>query len=124
MSKITHKYFGESGFQILTEITASDTSFVLITIKLLDPSDNCCYSKTIEEKHLTACCLDLETANWQMATLIAELIRGNNIDSVIQVCKDTRNGVGDDEIEYSKLLLNCINFHVKNLKSCWKNQST
>jgi hypothetical protein len=117
MSKITHKYFGESGFQILTEITASDTSTVSITIKLLDPSDNCCYSKTIEEKHLIACWLDLEEANWQMASIITELKEGNSIDSVIQVCKDTRNGVGDDEIEYSKLLLNCINFRVNNKKN-------
>ena len=116
MSEITHRYFGESQFQILTEITASDTSTVLITIKLLDPSCNCCYSKTIEQKHLAASWWDLRDANADMALIATNLIRGNDIDSVIKACQDTRNGAGDDEKEYSKLLLNCINFYVKNQK--------
>lgn len=112
MSEITHRYFGESEFQILTEITANDISTVLITVKLLDPSCNCCYSKTIENKHLTACWWDLRDTNNEMAAIATELIRGSDIDSLIEVCKTNLNR--DDERKYEKALQNCINFFIKN----------
>ena len=114
MSEITHRYFGESQFQILTEITANDTSTVLITVKLLDPASNCCYSKTIENKHLTACCWDLVDANNDMTKIATELIHGSDIDSLIEVCKTNFNR--DDKAQYEKMLLNCINFFIKNQK--------
>lgn len=114
MSEITHKYVGESEFQILTEIVVEDTSNIVITIKLLDPCCNCCYTKTIVNKHLVGCWWDLQNANNEMVAIATELVHGSDIDSLIEVCKSNLNR--DDEKQYEKALWNCINYFVNNRK--------